>query len=390
MDIQEIRRVIKIGEDSKNQFKKVFTSPDLLAAEIVAFANTDGGKIIVGIDDDGQIVGLTKQDVSELNQMISNVCSQKVDPNIAVTTENIMIDNKIITAINVPMGTNKFYMANGKDIWVKVGADKRRAKREEMKRLLQESTNLYADEQVAENTTILDLSEDSIQEFIQSKLGEKTNYDKEVIKRSLNNMKILKGDNCTLGGLLLFGRKGSLINTQFFVAAVSWYGTSIAGTEYRESDDIYGNISLIYQDTMAFIKRQLKKLQMGQNFNSVGILEIPEDAIQEALVNAIIHRNYFINSNIRVFVLDDRLEIISPGALPNSLDIEAIKLGLKVTRNPVLLSFIKDLHEVPFRGVGSGIPRIIESCKKAGIKVELINQKEGVGQFKVVFWRKIE
>jgi predicted HTH transcriptional regulator len=137
-------------------------------------------------------------------------------------------------------------MANGKDIWVKVGSDKRRAKREEMKRLFQESTNLYADEQVLENTTILDLSEDSIQEFIQSKLGEKTSYDKEVIKRLLNNMKILKRDNCTLGGLLLFGRKGSLINTQFFVAAVSWYGTSIAGTEYRESDDIYGNISLIY------------------------------------------------------------------------------------------------------------------------------------------------
>jgi predicted HTH transcriptional regulator len=138
---------------------------------------------------------------------------------------------------------------------------------------------------------------------------------------------------------------------------------------------------------MAFIKRQLKKLQKGQNFNSVGILEIPEDAIQEALVNAIIHRNYFINSNIRVFVLDDRLEIISPGALPNSLDIEAIKLGLKVTRNPILLSFIKDLQKVTFRGVGSGIPRIIDSCKKAEIEVEFINQKEGLGQFKVVFWR---
>jgi predicted HTH transcriptional regulator len=187
---------------------------------------------------------------------------------------------------------------------------------------------------------------------------------------------------------VLFGRKSYFRISQFYIAAVSWYGNDVAGVEYRESEDIRGNIVRLYEDGMAFIKRQLKKLQNGQNFNSLGILEIPEIAIQEALVNAIIHRNYFISSNIRIFVFDNRVEIISPGALPNTLDIESIKAGVRVARNPVILSHIKLMPEIPYRELGSGIPRIIDSCADAGIKVDFLNQKDGTGQFKVVFWRQ--
>jgi predicted HTH transcriptional regulator len=147
MNSQEWQETILLGEDSKTQFKEIFTSADALAAEITAFANTKGGRILVGVNNNGEITGLTPGEVERLNQMISNVCSQKIDPTISVTTENIKYEEKVVVIIRVPMGTNKFYLANGKDVWVKVGADKRRAQREELKRLLQESAHIFADEQ---------------------------------------------------------------------------------------------------------------------------------------------------------------------------------------------------------------------------------------------------
>ncbi len=387
MDSKELIEIIQLGEDSKVQFKEIFHSPDSMAAEISAFANSAGGKILVGVNDEGVITGLSKDDIMRLNQMVSNVCSQKIEPTIAVTTENLKHENNTIMVINVPKGPNKFYMANGTDIWVKVGSDKRRAKREELKRLLQESSHIYADEQVLEDTSLKDLDMDMVLEFLENKIGSEYIEDKKNINRILNNMKILKGKHCTLGGFLLFGKKALLKTSQFYIAAVSWYGTSIAGTEYRESEDVYGNIARQYRDGLAFIKRQLKKLQKGQDFNTLGILEIPEEALQEALVNALIHRNYFINSNIKIFNFDDRVEIISPGSLPNTLDVNSIRYGLRVARNPILLSYIKDLPNIPYRGIGSGIPRIIETCEKVGIKVDFINYIEGSGQFKVVFWK---
>lgn len=116
MDNKELLDIIQLGEDSKVQFKEIFNSPDSMAAEISAFANTSGGKILVGVNDKGEITGLTKEDIIKLNQMISNVSSQKIEPTISVVTENLRIKDKIIMIINVPMGPSKFYMANGTDI----------------------------------------------------------------------------------------------------------------------------------------------------------------------------------------------------------------------------------------------------------------------------------
>ena len=387
MDAKELLGIVRLCEDSKTQFKELFGSPDALAAEIGAFANSQGGRIIVGVDDSGNIIGLTKDDVSKLNQMVSNVCSQKIDPSISVITENIKCGDKIVIVINVPMGTNKFYISNGSDIWVKVGADKRRAKREEMKRLLQESTHLYADEQTVDNTGVKNLDMDSVTDFIERRMEEKIDNISYPLENILNSMKIMSGEKCTLAGLLLFGNKKDITLSQYGIGAVSWYGNDLSGTSYRESEDIQGNVSRLFLDGMAFLKRQLRKLQNGQNFNSLGILEIPEIALEEALVNAIVHRNYFVGSNIRFLIFDNRVEIVSPGVLPNTLHVESIKTGVHMVRNPILLSHIKDIPSIPYRGMGTGISRIIRNCRQADVKVDFLNEIEQ-GQFKVVFWRK--
>lgn len=387
MNTQELLNRIKLGEDSRTQFKVNFTSSDALAAEIVAFANTKGGQIVIGVTDQGEIKGLTSVEISNLNQMISNVCSQKIDPNLSVTTENIAYGNKVVVVITVPMGPNKFYMANGNDVWVKVGADKRRAKREEMQRLLQESARLYADEQVIQDSGIQDLDLLLVHEFVEKRLGENVENIDPPLARILNSMKVLSGEKCTLAGLLLFTKKKLPVLSQFGIGAVSWYGNDLSGVNYRDSEDIQGHVAKLFTDGMSFLKRQLRKLQNGQGFNSLGILEIPEIALEEALANAIVHRNYFINSHIRLMVFDNRLEMVSPGVLPNTLSVETIKTGVHVVRNPILLSHIKDIPGIPYRGMGTGINRIVKSCRDAAIRVEFINDLDA-DQFKVIFRRR--
>jgi len=384
---EELKEIISTGESSTVQFKEKINSVDALASEICAFANTKGGLIIVGVNDASQVIGLTPLEISKLNQMISNCCSQKVYPALSVLTENIKIEDKIVVVIHVPLGANKFYMANGRDVWVKVGADKRRAGKEELRRLLQESFNIFADEQPIQGTDINDLDSWLLKAFLEKKTGnEKEEISKED-EKSLESMKILKDGMCTLAGLLLLGKRNYPLFSQYQIAAVSWYGNNPGVKDYRESEDIKGNVLILYEETLAFIKRQLRKLQMGQHVNSLGILEIPSIALEEALINAIVHRNYYIQSNIRIFVFDNRVEIINPGTLPNTLTVEAIKSGVHISRNPILLSHIKDISGIPYRGTGMGVKRIIKACEEYNVKVDFENQIEN-NQFKVTFWRK--
>ena len=148
MDCIELSQILDNGEDTKHQFKQDFNSIDKLAAEISAFANSQGGLIIVGVSDIGEIIGINKEEISRLNQWLSNATSQKIDPPIFVSTEILKCDDKRILIINIPLGTSKPYAVNKSEFWVKNGADKRRATREELFRLMQASSLISADEKI--------------------------------------------------------------------------------------------------------------------------------------------------------------------------------------------------------------------------------------------------
>jgi predicted HTH transcriptional regulator len=106
MDTSELLKFIEKSEDSQTQFKERFESIDSLAAEICAFSNSNGGNIIVGVSDDGGITGLEKDDIRKFNEWVSGTCSQKIDPQVSVTTQNIKYQDKIVMVISVPMGSN--------------------------------------------------------------------------------------------------------------------------------------------------------------------------------------------------------------------------------------------------------------------------------------------
>lgn len=385
MDCAELLRIIKKGEDSKTQFKARIDSIDALAAELCAFANTEGGFILVGVSDRGELIGV--DDVNKLNQMISNAASAKLEPPLSVFTENLVCEGKIIVAINVPRGENKPYAANKTDYWIKVGADKRRASREELRRLMQASGGIYADELIVPGTSIEDLDMFIFRDFYEREYGVSIESSYISIEKLLNNLKLMKDGMLTLAGLMLFGRRPALIRPQFIIKAVAFPGNDVSLTRYLDSENIEGILLKQYEDAMAFLKRNLRKVQLGQNVNLPGILEIPEIALQEAVVNALVHRDYFIDSSIRIFVFEDRVEIISPGKLPNTATVDSIKQGIQIARNPILLSFIPKL-KIPYRGIGSGIRRMIAECKAAGLQEPELIEDVNLNQFRVVFHRR--
>lgn len=386
MDTLELLELIEKGEDSQTQFKERFESIDSLAAEICAFSNSNGGNIIVGVSDDGEIIGLDKEEVHKLNEWVSSTCSQKIDPPVNVTTLNIKYLDGIVMVISVLMGPNKFYIANGKDIWVKVGADKRRAKREEIQRLLQSSGHLYADEMPVENTNLSDFDIDLFKSFYEHRMLETFEELDIPLEKILSNLKLMEDGKLTLAGLLAFGKKPQEKKPQFVIKAVSFSGNSPDVDEYKDSRDINGNISKIFEGGRSFLINNIRKIQSDQHFDTTGILEIPLIALEEALINAIVHRNYFISSNIRIFVFDNRVEIISPGALPNTVSVESMKVGIHIERNPIIVSMLKDIENIPYRGIGTGVQRILRECENAKITVDFIEEKDGE-QFKVIFYR---
>lgn len=384
MECDDLLRIIKKGEDSQTQFKERIDSIDALAAEICAFANTQGGNIIIGVTDNGEAFGV--DNINRLNQTISNAASAKLEPPINVITENILCDDKLIVVINVPRGDNKPYAANKTDYWVKVGADKRRATREELRRLMQASGAIYADEMMIPSTTLNDIDMFVFRDFYEREYGMTMEQSGLSPQKLLTNLKLLKEDKLTLAGLLIFGVKPYRIKPQFAVKAVAFPGTDVSGNKYLDSEDINGILLNQYKDAIAFLKRNLKKVQREQNVNFPGLLEIPEIAIEEAVVNSLVHRDYFIDSSIRIFIFDDRIEIISPGKLPNTATIDNIKQGIQIARNPILLSFVPKL-KIPYHGIGSGIRRIINECRKAGIKEPDFIEDVNLQEFKVIFYR---
>ena len=384
MTISELHEIISRGEDSKTQLKRQFDSVDALATEIAAMLNSEGGLLIVGVSDSGEICGVA--DIRQLNQWISNACSQKIEPPVSVITENLKIGDKLVVVISIPLGTDKPYAVNKTAFWVKVGADKRRATREELRRLMQASGALYADEMPLAHTSWDELDLFRLREFYKQQYDQEIDQLNAFTERSLSNLKLLKSRHLTLAGLLLFGKAPQQIRPQLMVKAVTFIGNRLEGTEYLDSEDIGSTLAEQFKGTMGFLKRNLRKQQNGQNFNFPGIMEIPEIALEEAVVNALVHRDYLISSSIRVFIFDNRVEIISPGKLPNTATVESIRVGIQIVRNPVLISFVPKLG-LPYRGLGSGIPRMIEECRKANRPEPKFIEDKAAETFTVVFDR---
>jgi ATP-dependent DNA helicase RecG len=371
METIEILTILSQGEDSLNQFKKNITNADSLAAEIVAFSNGKGGSLFIGVDDDGTVTGLSKEDIQRLNQLVSNTASQNVIPAVNPTTMIATVHGLLILIVEVPKGINKPYQDKNGVFWVKSGADKRKAtSREEIQRLFQSSGMLHADVNPS-GLTVADLDMPYFQRFFEKRYGEKLEDQALPLEQTITNMNLGNAGELNLTGALLFSKNPSTRLPVFIVKAGAFPGETITTESYLDSRDIGGKIADIFQQTLSFIFANITHVQGDQTVNSAGDPEIPRIVLEELLTNAFVHRDYFISAPIRVFVFVDRVEIISPGHLPNNLTVENIKAGNSNSRNPVLASFANQI--LPYRGYGSGILRALANYSF----IDFIDDRDG-------------
>ena len=367
MNEQELIQIIKNGETSKVQFKQDFDNQDKIASEIIAMSNAYGGIIIFGVEDkSGKIVGLDYERLQFIGNKLATIANDLVKPQVFIMVEVITIEDDAINDINnkkilvayIDEGTAKPYKDNNGTIWMKQSADKRKVTdNNELLRLFQQSGTVFVDEMTVPDTSIEDIDSEKVKEYIQKTIknpDEYKNIEKKILYQNLN---ILKKENLTLGGVLFFSKEPQLHCPLFCVKAIAFYGNDLGGLHYRDSRNLTGSIPELFYESMQFFKANLRHEQKGQNFNSTGILEISEIALEELIQNALIHRDYTQNSPIRLMIFDNRIEISSPGRLPNNLTVENIKLGTAVVRNNLIASYASKI--LKYRGFGTGIIRAL-------------------------------
>lgn len=372
MNADEILELIANGETTKVQFKENVHNITSIAQEMVAFSNTKGGLILIGIDDStGKIIGLSYHDIQRINNLLSTAAHDHVKSPIFISTDTVRIGDERIIVVSIPEGSDKPHTDKDGVVWLKNGSDKRKViSKEELSRLLQSSGNLYAEERVLQFSSIDsgDVDWDKFKEFYEKKYKEECF--KEHLPNYLRNLRLAEKDKLNVAGALLFGKNTPKLTPEFFITAIWFWGNDITDTDYRSSENIIGTLDQQYRKGYDFILSKLHKLQAGQSFNSLGKPEIPTIVITELLVNALLHRDYFINDSIKIFVFENRVEIISPGKLPNSLTEAQIKKGIRRTRNSILASIAPDVLE--YRGAGSGILRSLLEYPD----IEFVNEQE--------------
>lgn len=383
MTADEIKNIVRCGETSTRQFKETFKVAEDIANEFVAFSNSEGGSIFIGIDDKtGEIKGLDFIQLRNIGQLISAAAESRVHPAIYPDVDTILVDDKAVMVISVPKGIDTPYTNNKGEVYVKQGPDKRRVTdNNEILRLFADANNYQPDRQPISKTSIADIDNKDLDDFFQRSLGKSAEDLGLPLNKALENLNILNDDGrLTLGGLMYFGKNPQKFCPAFIIKAVWFFGNSIGGSDYHDSKDIDGTIPEMFEDGMRFLESCLHRRQAGQNFNSIGILEVSEVALREILQNALVHRSWLKPAPIRLLVFDDRVEIISPGALPNNLTVEDIKLGNAYQRNQLIATLCAKTMD--YRGLGSGIIRALQSDDN----IEFRNEVSG-DQFRVILWR---
>ena len=374
------------GETTKVQFKESFTSQKEIAKEMIAFANTKGGVILFGVEDKcGKLVGLSYDEIQVISRELGNAANEQVRPTIYIETEVVRVEEKHFLICSVAEGKNKPYKNLNGEIWVKQGADKRRiTENSEILALFQDSGSYQPDAVGVNGTTFDDLDRYAIDDYLQKVYATTLDGFGGKAEQVLKNIHILNHHGVpTLAGYLFFGKHPEYNCPTCMVKAVSFFGNDLAGTQYRDSKEIFGNMPQLYDKTMAFLKANLHNVQEeGASFNTLGKLEIAEEVLEEVVQNALVHRDLLRPAPIRLFVFDNRVEVISPGALAGGLTEEDIRNGKTYQRNPYMATFAT--NALYYKGIGSGIVRILVEYPEIRLEND-VNGKE----FKVAIPRTI-
>ena len=306
METLELIERISNGEDSFTQFKENITNNEKLAEELVAFSNSKGGFLIIGVSDNHDILGLSDDDIRRLNLLIGNVINSNIVPPIYPMTEIKVIDDKKLLILEISEGVSKPYSTNKGVYLTKAGSDKRKISPEELKRLFAESKKLYADEEIVYGTNINDLDTSLFYKFLEKdnvSIYEELRNGNLQLSQVLENLELSRENQLTLAGNLIFGINPQKFNKSFYIDCCYFDGNVISVDKYISKKTIDGNFLTMFNNSLDFLKSNLISFQDGIDFNSSSTLEIDERVLTELIVNALVHRDYYIQSSIKIFIL---------------------------------------------------------------------------------------
>ncbi len=373
-----INSLILQGENSAIEFKNAEVKPETIAKEIVAFANMLGGTILLGVEDDKNITGINQN--KNWEEWIMNITRNNVNPPISVEFNILYYQEKNIAVIDIPKGKNKPYQTLDGKYYIRVGSTNRIASINELMRMFQESGMFHYDLTAVERSKITDLNFTKLDYYF-SKYG--VDFSSETDKEKLlQNTDIMHDQNVTVGGLLIFGINPQRYLYNYYISFAHFNGHIIT-EELIDKQNIDSTLDIQIDRTLAVIKNNLLTPSKIVGLKRIDTKFIYEDKVfREILLNAVAHRNYaIVGSPIRVFLFNDRLEVYSPGKLPNTVTIEKIKNGVSYSRNNVITKFLENLRYID--KLGRGIPMIINEAKKANKTVEF----EEIGEeFKVTLF----
>ena len=338
-----IRQRLELGEDSRWEFKQVEfagnrpISParDALADEMIAFANANGGVHLLGVADDGRLQGISKPQMAALSDLIVEVSTDSIEPALLIDVHHRELDHKAFVMVEVPRG-DSLHERRGRS-WVRVGASKRPLTGDERMRLAQrraQSRYLWFDRQAVPDTGFETLSERLWGQLLSVAWGTDP-------IRGLTNMRLLARDEAdvlraTVAGLLLCAKMPQEWLPHAAITATHYRGKDRA-SEQLDAQEIDGPLQSQIADGMKFVARNMR-VAARKSPARENMPQYSTAAVFEGLVNAVAHRDYSISSRrIRLSMFADRLEIDTPGQLPNGMMIASMDAS-QATRNEVIAS----------------------------------------------------
>ena len=337
MDWLELQQRIEKWEDLHTEFKRGPIRPEELAASLVAFANTDGGQIIFGVTEERQVIGVENPD--EWMRTVDNVALNNCEPPLTVIQETVQTPEGTVVVVHIPKGDQRPYRTSRGDFFIRTTTGRRRASRQELLRLFQTVESLFYEETLVLRAGWEDIDVATFAQFCTRVLGE-TQADADAL---LGNWRLVREHESkkypTVAALLLFGREPQKYLPYAYVTAARIPGRDPWG-EPSDRKRIEGTLFQMLEDTARFLNIHLRTAHRIRGFEPEVYPELPEKALREIVVNALVHRDYTVHAPVRIFIMDDRVEVRSPGLLPNTVTVEMIRAGLAhVLRNPLLYSF---------------------------------------------------
>lgn len=379
MTEKEIKQLINQGESQTLEFKDDRIHPRSLAETLVAFAAADGGVILIGVVDNGNILGVSNFEQVRDNLIYEATSRSHCEPQIQpIEVEKVETkDGKIVVAVTVPADFETLHSVAGK-YFLRVGSRNEPLTPRELRRLMFSRGEVSFELILNEKATLKDIDNALVNQFVRQRQQSGRLFDLSKEELLTNIGCLVKKDNQykpTNAGILLFCQEPQAFLLQSEVICVRFKGTDVI--EYIDRKDLRGPLPKMVEDADAFIRKHMKVGGKIVGFRRVDYPEYPIEAVREIILNAVIHRDWGLTGqHIRIFMFDDRIDVHSPGKLMPGIAIEQLRKGEShsVLRNPAIVEVFKDMGFI--EKLGSGIPRVLRLLKEHGLKKPEFSESE--------------